>query len=326
MGSATEWVDQILADRSPRETWSAIFERLLALAQDAASPVELHNQTVPVDRLLAETAWELWERYSDEAPRTAPALIEWWSKPSVSGRAVLVLDALSLRELPALLAGARTRKIEPTSVRVTGSEAPSETNAFAGALGAQTRSKLENNGAPGGFALKSSGPVFTDVLNLPFQDCLGSVPNDPNVFFWHTWLDDLIHVHQKLPDQIYRITGEVLQGEGFWSLVNRLRQGRRVLITADHGYAVSKLFSTEEKDEEVISVLRETFGASRCKPAARPWERRFMPPLAMTSGGHHVVVGQRKWKVQGGFPQACHGGLSLLEVAVPFVELPPLNG
>ena len=35
----------------------------------------------------------------------------------------------------------------------------------------------------------------------------------------------------------------------------------------------------------------------------------------------HVVMGHRKWTVQGGFPQICHGGLSLLEVAVLFLEL-----
>jgi len=34
-----------------------------------------------------------------------------------------------------------------------------------------------------------------------------------------------------------------------------------------------------------------------------------------------VLMGQRKWKVQGGFPQIYHGGLSLLEVAMPFLEL-----
>jgi hypothetical protein len=36
-----------------------------------------------------------------------------------------------------------------------------------------------------------------------------------------------------------------------------------------------------------------------------------------------IVVAQRKWDVQGGFPHLCHRGLSLLEAAVPFIELPP---
>jgi hypothetical protein len=51
-----------------------------------------------------------------------------------------------------------------------------------------------------------------------------------------------------------------------------------------------------------------------------PWQERFMPPIVVS----HIVMGQRKWKDQGGFPHVFHGGLSLLEVAVPFIELPPL--
>jgi len=79
--------------------------------------------------------------------------------------------------------------------------------------------------------------------------------------------------------------------------------------------------SVEEIDQEVVQTLKEAFGASRCKAATRPWEKKFMPPIVLTHNNFHVVMGQRKWTVQGGFPQICHGGLRLLEVAVPFLEL-----
>jgi len=86
---------------------------------------------------------------------------------------------------------------------------------------------------------------------------------------------DEIHGLKKLPDQICKAAASTtLQDDGFWKFVDRLRQGRRLVVTSDHG--------------------------------------------------HHIIMGQRKWKVQGGFPHVCHGGLSLLEVAVPFIELPPL--
>jgi hypothetical protein len=140
------------------------------------------------------------------------------------------------------------------------------------------------------------------------------------VFVWHSWLDDLIHVHKKLSDQIYKTASTTLQDDGFWKFVNRLRQGRKLVITSDHGYAVSKLFSSEEIDPDVIEKLRETFGAARYKKANGPWQERFMPPIVVSHNEHHIVMGQRKWKVQGGFPHVCHGGLSLLEVAVPWIE------
>lgn len=323
MTTSSEWIPLILDTPSASKAWQGIFAKLMELAVSSRSPVELHNQTVAPDRLLSEGAWDLWSGYSSNALKTSTALNEWCSGPSSSGRAVLVLDALSLRELPLLLGGAESRRVNPTQVQITGSEVPSDTDHFARALGVQSRSSLSGNRASSSFAL-FEGSVHTDVLSHPFEDCLGAVPNDPNLLIWHSWLDDLIHVHYKSPDQVAKAAKGTLQSDGFWRFVDRLRQGRKLVITADHGYAVSRLFSSEENDEEVIEALREVFGASRSRAASSLWNHHFMPPVVMTEGGCHVVMGQRKWKVQGKILQVCHGGLTLLEVAVPFVELPPL--
>ncbi len=313
------WSSIILDTPDPVEAWTALFARLKETAQSTTSPVALHDATVAPDRLLSEAAWELWHRYADSAPRTSVRLKEWFNAPSSSGRAVLILDALSLRELPLLLGAAHARGIVLKNIAVTGAEAPTTTDQFAKALGLPTRSALQYDGKPGTFALGNGPNVYTDVVNLPFEDC--SVPPKPRVVLWHTWLDDLIHLQKRLPDQIATLASTVLQGDGFWSFINKLRQGRELVITADHGYAVSKRFSTEETDTEAIEVLRQIFGASRCAPASTAWENRFMPPVALDANGQHVVMGQRKWKVQGGFPHVCHGGISLLEVAVPWVEI-----
>jgi hypothetical protein len=316
------WTNIILDSSSASETWQNIFTQLQELALSSPSPVDLHNQTMVPDRLLAETAWELWTAYPLEAPKTSQVLQQWCQEASHQGRAVLVLDAWSLRELPFLLGGAEVRGIVPVSVRVTGSEAPSDTDQFARALGVPSRSHLKNNNPPAGFSLFGD-KVYTDVPSLPFEDCVGHVPHETNLFLWHTWLDDLIHVHKKQPDQITNMASTVLQSDGFWQLVDRLRQGRRLIITADHGYAVSRFFATEE-DPEVKAALRDAFGGSRSIKATTPWQEKFMPPHVTTVNDFHLVIGQRKWSVPSGFPHICHGGLSLLEVAVPFVELPPL--
>ena len=324
MSTTASWAGTILAADDPADAWRSIFGRLLTIARRTTSPVDLHNQTTTPDRLIAESAWELWEVYVNAAPRTSQELVAWWSESSgPAGKAVLIIDALSLRELPVILAAAEARGVEPTSIGVTGAEAPSTTNQFAMALGAGTRAALKNNTPPGGFSL-SDGGVHTDVISYPFQDCLGSVPYEKNVVIWHTWLDDLVTVQKKLPDQVYKAAGTELQGDGFWAFVDRLRQGRKLVITSDHGYAVGKLFSTEERDEAVVEALRDVFGASRYASDSEVWSRRLMPPIVTTQNGHHIVMGQRKWKVQGGFPHVDHGGLTLLEVAVPFIELPPL--
>jgi hypothetical protein len=309
----------ILDSGSAKTAWEEIFSSLLALARSSSSPVALHDATVVPDRLLTEAAWELWEAFPEYAEKTSDNLRSWAS--SGSGKAVLILDALSLRELPILMGAAETRDFQPVKVKVTGSECPSTTDHFAKSLGLPSRSALANDGKPGTFAL-FGGNCYTDVVSMPFEDC--AVPPSPNLVIWHSWLDDLIHLQQKLPDQIASISSNVLQSDGFWNFVNRLRQGRGLVITSDHGYAVSKRFSSEVEDPDAIEILRKTFGASRNKAVSEPWQKRFMPPIVMTNNNQHVVMGQRKWKVQGGFPHVCHGGMTLLEVAVPYLEFPAL--
>ena len=313
-----DWSGIILDSQSPQDAWAEIFSSLHALSRSSSSPVALHDATVIPDRLLTEAAWELWEAFPMHAEKTSGNLKGW---AVGSGKAVLILDALSLRELSILMGAAEERGIQPIQVKVTGSECPSTTDHFAKSLGLQSRSALANDGKPGTFAL-FSGNCYTDVVSLPFEDC--AIPPSPNLVIWHSWLDDLIHLQHKLPDQIASIATSTLQSDGFWNFINRLRQGRGLIITSDHGYAVSKRFSSEVEDPDAIEILRKTFGASRNKAVSDPWQKRFMPPIVMTNNSQHVVMGQRKWKVQSGFPHVCHGGMSLLEVAVPYMELPAL--
>ena len=208
-----DWPRIILESQSPGVVWAEIFSNLLTLAEQSSSPIALHDATVVPDRLLTEAAWELWEDFPDYAVRTSTTLKEWATKDS--SKAVLILDALSLRELPILLGGAQARNIQPIQTRVTGSECPSTTDQFALALDLPSRSALSNNGKPGTFKL-FEGDCYTDVVSLPFADC--TVPPTPNVVIWHCWLDDLIHLQKKNPDQITSIATDTLQGNGFWSL------------------------------------------------------------------------------------------------------------
>jgi hypothetical protein len=320
----TSWTSTILDASDPVQAWQGVFDRLLDVVRETASPQKIHDATVLPDRLLAESAWNLWEAYQEASPRTATALKDWWQGVTVHGRAVLVLDALSLRELPFLLGGAERRGIVPAHVEITGSELPTDTDHFARALGLSSRGQVEHNGKPASFAFTGE-ETWTDVLSLPFEDCASSFPPKTNVFLWHTWLDDLIHHQRLLPDQVSSQAEKRLQSDGFWKLVDTMRTGRRLVITSDHGYAVARNFSTELNDPEHVELLRRTFGASRAKEVVGDLERTFFPPLTVRRGKQLVVTGQRKWKVQGGFPHLCHGGASLLEVAVPFVKLPALG-
>jgi len=328
------WESVILSERDAPAVWTDIFARLGGVALAATSSAALHRETIIPDRLLAESAWDLWQSFPTTAPKVTDELREFWATPSTSaGTAILILDGLSLRELPLIVAAGRKRGQAPTRVTVRGSQVPSETEGFATALGLTSRSKLFNNQPPKSFIFGGQD-VHTDVLEDPFADCVPRIPAKARIFIWHKWPDEpLIHLHSERPDGAATVAAEAkraLSSDDFWTLVNRLRQGRRLLIAGDHGYATASEFSSEMRDKESIRLFAGTFGARRAirEDPAQGWPRRHLPPpvlrFADVGGTWLVVLGQRKWKVRGGFPTLCHRGLSLLEAAVPVIELPPL--
>ncbi|MGA2256710.1 MAG: hypothetical protein ABSG53_18840 [Thermoguttaceae bacterium] len=326
--AAGAWVDLILGTVDPAETWTAIFARLRELSLSNPGAATLHRETIVPDRLLAESAWDLWQQFPRCAPTVVGELKRFWISAAGVGTAVLILDGISLRELPLIVAAGQQRGRSPVRVEVRGAEVPTETDRFAEALGLPSRSKLYNNKAPGTFVF--AGPdVYTDVLDAPFVDCVGAIPVSPRLFVWHKWPDEpLIHLHEDKKDGpavVAAQTKSELAADGFWKLVDRLRQGRRLVITGDHGYADSNTFSNEEKNEDTVKLLRSFFGAARCakEDSAKPWPRQHLPPLVCRHNGWLVVMGQRKWAVQGGFPNLCHRGLSLLEAAIPYLEFAP---
>jgi hypothetical protein len=275
-----------------------------------------------LDLFLASAAWDLWETFSVDVERTSSALSEWWASQT-GGRAVLVLDGLSLREVPWLLKGARARGYVLHKARATASELPAETTSFAKALGFGQRSALVNNSAGSSHRLPGA---HTASENLPWADAAAMVKSEPRWFFWHHWPDEKLHQYAAAGSGVAALATEAaqqLQSDDFWKLVQRLASGRRLVITGDHGYASSGSFP-DVSDEAQSRYLRDTFKAQRfavgnaaASEAIPPIELR----LTTSNGPYTFVLGRRKWKVAGGYPVLSHGGLSILEVAVPFIEL-----
>ena len=313
---ANIWDEIILSDNSSSEIWQAIITHLLERAKIINSPLTLHAETVVPDRLLSETAWELWNTFTKDVKKTSESLIEWTNNSSAS-KAVLILDALSLRELFIIKETAEAKNINIANLSITAAECPSSTGEFAKALGVHGRSSISNNGKSTSFKPFDSA-CYTDVYSVPFEDC--NVPTDRNVFIWHSWLDDLIH-QSSTPDVLEKKASQTLQSDGFWSFINNLRQGRKLVITSDHGYAVSRNFSSNIDDARTTEVLRNTFKAKRYAHIPDEPINTILPITINNSNNQIVIIGQNKWKVPGGYPQICHGGMSLLESLVPWIEL-----
>ena len=303
------------------KTAMEISSKPLAVGNAPSEVIKRDREIGALDNFLSASGWDLWNSFGDSVERTSDRLARWWAEP-FSAKAALILDGLSLRELPWLLQGAKERGFKLHEVSANASELPGETNEFARALGLGSRSQLQNNG--GGLAHRLQ-PAQTESLDMPWKDCQGLVNGAPNWVFWHHWPDSKIHdaaVAGQGLDTLTKDAADQLTSDDFWSFVERLATGRRLVITSDHGYAATGYFPDAEGD--VGQHLKKTFSSSR-SIAGLGEAGPFVPPVALQlnspHGAHLLALGRRKWKSQGGYPTLTHGGLSLLEVLSPFVEL-----
>ena len=317
-----------LTKGSAEDAWRVIINNAVEIASKPLAPGNAHSEVIKRDReigtldhFLSSTGWDLWQAFGDTVERTSDRLARWWKEP-YSAKAVLVLDGLSLRELPWLLQGAKERGFTLHEVSANASELPGETNQFAQALGFGSRSQLQNNG--GGLAHKLQA-ASTETVDLPWKDCEALINSAPNQIFWHHWPDAKLHDGSGAGQGLEPLTKDVaeqLSSDDFWGFVERLATGRRLVITSDHGYAATGYFP--DADGEVCKFLKQTFGSSRSRTGTGD-TGPFVPPVALQinspHGAHLLALGRRKWRSQGGYPTLTHGGLSLLEVLSPFVEL-----
>ena len=311
----------------PASAWSLLAHHALeacetngiGLPADAAARIR-DDALRPLDTWLAGAGWDLWCEFGSAMPRTADRLVEWWdATPAGMGAAVLILDGLSLRELPLLREAAATGGFAITSATATAAELPGDTNTFATALGVSARNTLANNHPPAAFRLKGA---CTEVANLPWEDCAALIKAEPRWVFWHEWPDTRFHDGSTF-QALARNAATTFADPAFWAFLKRLATGRRLLITSDHGYAHIGGFQDTEGDAR--AWLRAAFGGGRIASDGEigPWS----PPLALALDGRQrrvrVPLGRRKWPVPGGNASLSHGGLTLLEALSPFIELRP---
>jgi hypothetical protein len=319
---------KLLTKGSPEDAWRVIINKALEICSkpltesNAASEVLKRDREIgAIDNFLSSSGWDLWQAFGSSVERTSECLVKWWGEP-YSSKAVLILDGLSLRELPWLLQGINERGFNLHGATAHASELPGETNEFARALGFGSRSQLQNNG--GGLSHRLQA-TQTECIGMPWADCEGLINASPNWVFWHHWPDSKLHDCAVAGQGLDALTPDVssqLGSDEFWSFVERLATGRRLVITSDHGYAASGYFPDAEG--EVAQFLKKTFSSGRSKSGDGD-PGPFIPPVALQVDGPHgeylLAVGRRKWRSQGGYPTLTHGGLSLLEVLSPFIEI-----
>src|SRR5438105_4165431 len=163
-----------LTKGAAKEAWAVIVQsaidvasRPLTAANAPSEVIKRDREIAGLDNFLSASGWDLWKCFGNSVERTSDRLARWWAEP-YAAKAVLILDGLSLRELPWLLQGTKERGFKVHEVSANGSELPGETNQFARALGFGSRSQLQNNGAGLSHRLQ---PAQTESVGMPWKDC-----------------------------------------------------------------------------------------------------------------------------------------------------------
>ncbi len=319
---------QTLQSSQASDAWNAVLDHAWGLCSQpfttgkAVTEVHARDRSLAdVDHFLATAGWDLWADYEASVPRTSQVLAHWWTTHP-PGRAILILDAFSLREAPWILHQAEARGLTVQHARPTCAELPADTTPFAKALGFAQRSSLGNNGAGNSHVFAGAR---TESADMAWVDCADLIGSEPDWVFWHHWPDHRLHDHDDPGKGLQTLTEEVaaqLEGDAFWALVERLATGRRLVITADHGYAASGQFT--DTNAEQSDYLKKRFKSGRAigsDDAPGAWVPPIDLAIESAHGRHLYVNGRRKWKSHGGYPTLTHGGLSVLEVTVPFIEI-----
>jgi len=317
-----------LQQAGPREAWSAILAYAWEICSQPIPPDKAESETVnrdraigDIDHYLATAAWDLWQACEASVTRTSDMLVQWWDANG-PGRSILLLDALSLREVPWLLTQAESRGFTIHRAGPTCAELPPDTTPFAKSLGFSQRSSLCNNSAGASHRLPGAR---TESVDIAWANCADLIGSEPDWVFWHHWPDHRLHIHDDPGKGLSSLTQEAeshLTGADFWSLVSRLAHGRRLIITSDHGYAASGLFTDANQEQsEYLKMIYKSGRWDDQHAEPGPW----MPPIDLAIQSAHgpylYVNGRRKWRSAGGYPTLIHGGLTVLEVAVPFIEI-----
>lgn len=234
--------------------------------------------------------------------------------------AAIVFDGLSLREIPLLL-----RLAEQSGYRVKTSSTslaavPSETMYFV-----QQRLRLSGRVAP------SSLPTRRELREAGIQSAyldshLDRRMPDDGAAAWLVW--------SAFPDQTFGDVGareakhfatmQAYMLSAWQNTVQQIPRNRPIVITSDHGYIFFGNGLSATRSNAAVQPLMQIFGGERYADLARIGEPLDHPDVAVYADrGVAMLRGRVQLHPPG--PDASklfkHGGLSLMEMITPWLEL-----
>ncbi len=274
-----------------------------------------------LEELIATGAQEIWGELA-AASQSAPALKTWLGLnarlPLPQPSAAVVFDGLSVRELPLLLKLAEDSGFRVKSAIAVATCLPTETMDFVEQRVIGTR--IGPSQLPGRSELARQN---VEAVYLEHPTSRHTPAEGRSVLLWSTYPDRLFKDDAARTDALF---GNFHRNHipTIWkNSVQAIPRGLPILITSDHGY----IFLGASLEATRASEAAELLGQARSREFA-PDEifPRWHPDLQLLPERRVALLrGRLRTRPKGDSSRKLfhHGGFSLMEVLIPWIELEP---
>jgi len=297
-----------------------IWSRARYDADDAESYLRKGEEAVTrLEEAIAAGALAVWDELEADS-RESPTLKSWLGIdapfPLESPRAAVVFDGLSLRELPLLLKMAETTGFKVKAVGITATSLPTETVDFVEQRVIGTRigpSRLKGR--------RELAEKNVEAFYLEQPNAREVFPSGRSLLVWSSYPDRLFFNDEARSEQLFSTFHQDHIPVLWKCTVQAIPRGMPIVVTADHGYIFfgASLESTRESDAAALlgQARSREFGLNETLPAWHP-DLQILPATCTA-----MLRGRLRAKSQGPASRKIyqHGGFSLMEVLVPWIEL-----
>ncbi len=277
-----------------------------------------------LEELLSTGAQQVWDELHAESLR-APTVKAWlgldaFLPPPSSAhppvRAAIIFDGLSLREIPLLLQMAEATGLRVKSTQAIATCLPTETVHFVEERVLGT--SISPSHLPGRreFAEKNAKAFYLDQPNTREV-----FPEDRNLLIWSTYPDRLFSNDEARTEALFTTFHRDYIPTIWKCTAQAIPRGVPIVVTSDHGYIFfgASLEATRSSDApELLGQARmKEFAPDESVPTGHP-DLQICPQTRLA-----MLRGRLRARPQGTSSRKLyqHGGFSLMEVLVPWIEL-----
>lgn len=274
-----------------------------------------------LEELIATGAQEIWGELAAES-HSAPTPKSWLGVdkdlPPLETRAAVVFDGLSLREFPLLLKLAEDSGFRVKAATTVATSLPTETVDFVEQRVIGTRIGPSQLPGRSEFARHNVEAVYLEHPTSRYTPTEGR-----SVLLWSTYPDRLFSDDAARTEALFANFHRNYIPTIWKNSVQAIPRGMPIVVTSDHGYIFLGASLETTRTSDAPGLLGQSrskqFGPDELFP-------QWNPDLQLLADRRMAMLrGRIRTRPQGTSSRKLyhHGGFSLMEVLVPWIELEP---